>query len=251
MPVRNDPDGLAASLEAIGDAGAVIVVDDGSEPAITPAQASSARLIRLLVAGGPAAARNTGWRQATTGIVGFLDADCVPVSDWLERLLTHFADPEVVAVAPRIQARAGPATPTWLAGDLKESGRLSTSARTKLRCGRAASSRTSRRRRCWSAGKRSPRPAVSTRSCASARTWTGPGGWEKGRPYPSEPAVTVTHPARKLATDLLRQRFQYGRSAAALESRHGQDAAVVATNVWSARLGGPALTGATPGRRQR
>ncbi len=38
-----------------------------------------------------------------------------------------------------------------------------------------------------------------------------------------EPSVSVTHPTRKSAAAWLRQRFQYGRSASALASRHGRD----------------------------
>jgi mycofactocin system glycosyltransferase len=115
IPVRDDPDGLAASLDAVHGVGAVFVVDDGSRPAITSAQAGSAILLRRPVTGGPAAARNTGSREAGTDIVVFLDADCVPDEGWLKTLLPHFADPQVVAVAPRIRSRIGAGTPAWLA----------------------------------------------------------------------------------------------------------------------------------------
>src|SRR5207248_6540644 len=52
--------------------------------------------------GGPAAARNTGLAAVLTGFVAFLDSDCVPEPGWLQRLLPHFGDPAVGAVAPRI-----------------------------------------------------------------------------------------------------------------------------------------------------
>jgi mycofactocin glycosyltransferase len=243
MPVRDDPVGLAASLEAIEDARTVIVVDDGSEPAITPAQAPSARLIRRPVAGGPAAARNAGWKQATTGIVAFLDADCVPVSDWLDRLLAHFADPDVVAVAPRIQARAGPATPGWLAFYEKKRSSLDLgSSEAPVRPGSLVSY--------------VPTAALLVRREALAEA----GGFDEtlrfgedvdlvwrlgkgGGRIRYEPAVTATHPARKSAVEWLQQRFQYGRSAAALESRHGRDVAPAAMNAWSAGAWGLALAG--------
>jgi mycofactocin system glycosyltransferase len=243
MPVRDDPDGVAASLEAIGGVGAVIVVDDGSQPAVTPAQAPSARLIRRPVPGGPAAARNAGWKLATTEIVAFLDADCVPDSDWLEGLLTHFADPDVVAVAPRVRARAGPATPSWLAAYERKRSSLDLGSRqAPVRPGSLVSY--------------VPTAALAVRRQALAEA----GGFDemlrfgedvdlvwrlakRGDRIRYEPAVTVTHPARQSAPDWLRQRFQYGRSAAALEARHGLDVAPAAMNAWSAGAWGLALAG--------
>ena len=83
----------------------VIVVDDASaDPGAIAAIATShgAEVIHRPVNGGPGAARNTGLAAASTEIVAFLDSDCVPAPGWLDRLLPHFADPVVGAVAPRI-----------------------------------------------------------------------------------------------------------------------------------------------------
>lgn len=65
----------------------VIVVDDGSRDA-TPAIATDhgVRLIRR-ENGGPAAARNSGWRAAGAEWVAFTDADCLPARAWLVELL--------------------------------------------------------------------------------------------------------------------------------------------------------------------
>jgi mycofactocin system glycosyltransferase len=87
------------------DAPSVIVVDDCSADQATIAEIaarSGARVIRRGVNGGPGSARNTGLAAATTELVAFLDSDCVPRAGWLDRLLAHFADPAVGAVAPRI-----------------------------------------------------------------------------------------------------------------------------------------------------
>jgi len=114
IPVRDRHDelarclgGLTAAASASGGLGAceVIVVDDASDdPAAIDAAASAAgaRVIRRPVNGGPGSARNTGLSAATTDLVAFLDSDCVPGPGWLDRLLPHFADPAVGAVAPRI-----------------------------------------------------------------------------------------------------------------------------------------------------
>ena len=80
----------------------IIVVDDGSTP---PVHDATVRLDRNC---GPAVARNVALTSVTTDFVAFVDAD-IDVgldSTWLTTLLLHFDDPEVVAVAPRIQSRS-------------------------------------------------------------------------------------------------------------------------------------------------
>lgn len=73
----------------------VIVVDDGSTDRTAQiAQRYSVRLIRQARAG-PAAARNRGALAAQGDILLFTDADCSPASDWIERMLAPFHDPEV------------------------------------------------------------------------------------------------------------------------------------------------------------
>lgn len=69
----------------------VVVVDDGSTDA-TPAIAESlsVRVVRQQKRG-PAAARNAGAAVATSDIVVFTDADCVPHADWVEKLLSGFS----------------------------------------------------------------------------------------------------------------------------------------------------------------
>jgi len=105
IPVRDRHAELARCLAGLRDVPRVIVVDDCSaDPAAIAAICAEhgARVVRRPVNGGPGAARNTGLAAAETGLVAFLDSDCVPVAGWLERLLPHFADPAAGAVAPRI-----------------------------------------------------------------------------------------------------------------------------------------------------
>src|SRR5918998_1049295 len=72
----------------------LIVVDD--RPSGPPLQVDRAGLppVRVLRTGGggPARARNLGWRAARTEWVAFLDDDVVPDADWYERLVTDLAD---------------------------------------------------------------------------------------------------------------------------------------------------------------
>ena len=69
----------------------VVIADDGSGPetAAVLDEAVAAgdlrlRVIRRSRPGGPAVARNAGWRAATAPLVAFTDDDCVPDPGWLE-----------------------------------------------------------------------------------------------------------------------------------------------------------------------
>ena len=46
--------------------------------------------------------RNRGVGAARSGLIAFLDGDCVPEPDWLERLIAPFADESVGAVVGRV-----------------------------------------------------------------------------------------------------------------------------------------------------
>lgn len=52
--------------------------------------------LRTQANGGPAAARNVGWRAATAAVVAFMDDDCLPEDGWLAAGLAAFdADPDL------------------------------------------------------------------------------------------------------------------------------------------------------------
>jgi len=107
VPCYQRPDLLDACLTSLRETvpGArIIVVDDASpSPRVAEvARAHGATLRRHGTNRGPAAARNTGFREANSPIVAFVDADCVATPGWLSTLVVHFDDPRVAAVAPRI-----------------------------------------------------------------------------------------------------------------------------------------------------
>jgi len=66
----------------------VVVVDDGSGEPAKPGHHDHLE-ITILRTGelGPAAARNVGARAASTELIAFIDDDCEPRPDWLERLV--------------------------------------------------------------------------------------------------------------------------------------------------------------------
>lgn len=94
--VRTIGDCLDAAIAVRDRAGSrlarIILVDDGSKDA-TVAEAEK-RGIDVLRSGGrgAGAARNQGFRAATTELVWFVDSDCVSAPDALELLLPHLDD---------------------------------------------------------------------------------------------------------------------------------------------------------------
>jgi mycofactocin system glycosyltransferase len=236
VPVRDRPHELAVTLATIGDAHAVVVVDDGSEgdAVAQVADEYGTTYARHERTRGPAAARNTGWREAATALVAFVDADCEPEPGWLDRLLSHFDDSQVAAVAPRVLSRIPSTLPDVLA-------RYETAVPSLDRGPDEALVRP-----------RSRVPFVPTATLVVRRdALAALGGFdeamhigedvdfvwrldESGWSVRYEPSVTVSHPARPTAKAWLRQRFDYGTSAAALAQRHGSAVAPLAVSPWSA-----------------
>jgi glycosyltransferase involved in cell wall biosynthesis len=94
VPTRDRPAALSACLAALDaqtviDQLEVVVVDDGSaaENEVAAVVAGHAGFMLVRLAGtGPAAARNAGARRARGTILCFTDDDCVPATDWAEKL---------------------------------------------------------------------------------------------------------------------------------------------------------------------
>lgn len=243
VPVRDRASGLAATLAAL-DGLHVIVVDDGSVDAVS---SRVAEVIRREVPGGPAAARNTGWRSVTREIVVFLDADCVPEEGWLETLLPHFADATVAGVAPRIRSAGG-------AGTLARYEKVMS----PLDMGRDAASVLPGTRVPYvpSACLAVRRSALETVGGFDERLRFGEDVdlvWRlvrAGCVVRYEPRAVVHHPPRPDVRSMVRQRFDYGRSAAALAARHGGDVAPLSVSpacgaVWALATSGRAVPAIT------
>jgi glycosyltransferase involved in cell wall biosynthesis len=102
---HNGADALPTALTSLGrqtaepDRYEVVVVDDGSSDATAAVAAEmGARVVRLEVNAGLAAARNAGVSAARGEIVAFTDDDCETETTWVAALLRRFTDPAVEAV---------------------------------------------------------------------------------------------------------------------------------------------------------
>jgi mycofactocin glycosyltransferase len=225
VPVRDRPLELDRCLAALDEPVAVVVVDDGSSRAAAHAIAAvcrrrGVRLVRAQRSEGPAAARNRALDSIGTELVAFLDSDTVPPPGWLARLIAHFEDPSVGAVAPRVtplpRSRPGSTAARYL------------SARSPLDMGPAPA-------RVVPAGRVAYVPAAAL---VVRRTALGAGfdpalrfgedvdliwrldhaGWQ----VRYDPRVVIFHQEPSAWPELLRRRWQYGTSAAPLAVRHGE-----------------------------
>ena len=210
----------------------LIVVDDASadDRVAEVARAHGAVVVRHRINRGPAAARNTGLREATSPIVAFVDADCAVTPGWTGPLLAHFDDPRVVAVAPRIRSRT---TSTGILARYED-------ARSALDMG--------------------PHPELVTPGAAlgyvpsavllARRSALGDQAFDEqlrlgedvdliwrlaqtGGLIRYEPASVATHEMRPDPGAWARQVFGYGTSAADLERRHPRTLAPARLSSWN------------------
>jgi mycofactocin glycosyltransferase len=235
--------GLADAARILGgDAPPIVVVDDCSaDPGAIAgiAAAHGARVVRRPVNGGPGAARNTGLGVAATELVAFLDSDCVPGPGWLDRLLPHFADPAVGAVAPRIVPHE-PGT-SWLARYEGASSTLDMGARPSIVRPGARVSYV-------------PGAALVVRKAAAGPGFTegmfvgedvdfiwrmGAAGWR----VRYEPAAVMGHQHRVRLRPWFARRADYGTSAAALEQRHPGAVRPLYASWWTVGAWAAALSG--------
>jgi mycofactocin system glycosyltransferase len=233
IPVRDRARELDRCLSALGTSYPVIVVDDGSiDPAavVSACQSHRARLKRYSVAGGPGRARNGGLAMVTTPLVAFLDSDCVARPDWIAGLATHFADPMVGAVAPRVQA----VTSQNAAGRYLD-------ARAPIDMGPREARVAPLSRLSY----------VPTAALLVRREAIGTSGFDPHLPYGEDvdliwrliaagwrvrydPSAQVSHVEPSRMRHILARRFRYGRSAAPLARRHPGQVPPLILQAWPA-----------------
>jgi mycofactocin system glycosyltransferase len=217
------------TLGALGEMAAVVVVDDASRTAVPVGPEH--RLLRHTANEGPAASRASGRTLASTPLLAFVDADCVPEPGWLDALIGHFDDDRVALVAPRVRSQDGP----------------------------GAIARYEATRSPLDLGPVEARVAPTTRVAyvpatalvVRADAFDAIGGFdrtlrvgedvdlvwrlvERGWRCRYEPRAVVRHRNRDTVAALARQRFGYGRSAAALDRRHPGLVAPAVVQPWAA-----------------
>ena len=246
IPVRDRPAMLERCLAATGTRFPVVVIDDGSadQDAVAAIAARHGAAVRRRAAnGGPAAARNTGLAGVDTDLIAFLDSDCVPPSGWVDRLVRHFADPLVGAVAPRIVPISSPAS-------LQAAGRRP-AVRYAAACGSLDLGSRPARVLPNSRVAYVPTAALVVRRCALDSLAAGRHPFDPELRYGEdvdliwrlheagwriryEPSVQVAHDEPVSWAGLLERRFRYGTSAAPLARRHPANMAPLVLHPWPA-----------------
>jgi mycofactocin system glycosyltransferase len=238
VPVRDRAALLDRCLAALDGAYPVVVVDDGSRaPAAVAAVAAThgATLVRRSANGGPAAARNTGLDHVTTELVAFVDSDCVPSPNWIDRLAGHFADPLVAAVAPRVTALAGTSVTGRYARAAAglDLGRRPARVAPNTRVSYVPTAALIARRRALTAVARPNGafdPAMPVGEDVDLVWRLHAGGWR----VRYDPTVRVSHHEPTTWPALLGRRLRYGTSAAPLAQRHPRNIPPLVVDPWSA-----------------
>ncbi len=232
VPAMDRPASLDRCLASLARE-SVHVVDDAStdsEAIAAVTAAHGAHLHRHTFNQGPAAARNTGLNGTTGEFVAFLDSDCVAPPGWAGRMLHHFDDPAVAAVAPRVV----PSPPVSSVLERYEASRSSLDmgrhpelVRPRSRLGFVPSAALIVRREALGASGFDQDLRLGEDVDLVWRL--AEAGWH----VRYDPTVTVSHETRARPSQWLRRRYDYGTSAAALERRHPGNLAPARVSAWN------------------
>lgn len=248
IPFRGEPHALDDILAELHEF-SVTVVDDGStdgDGVAAVVRERGAHYLRRATNNGPAAARNDGAKETSRPYLWFLDADVVVggAREVLRTLSSHFGDPLVAAVAPRMtgaigegfrerfEERFGPLDLGAVSALVTPRGRVSFVPTASLLVRRSA---------------------FGEGFDESLRTgedvdfiWRLVGrGWL----VRYDAHVISRHHVRSTASQWLTQRVHYGEAAAALAERHPEHLAPLRADAWTLLAWGfvllrrPALSG--------
>jgi mycofactocin glycosyltransferase len=241
IPVRDRPVQLERLLSTL-DTTHCVVVDDASADAPRTraiAENAGARLVALPANLGPSAARNAGLAQVSTPLVAFIDSDCVPEAGWLEPLMSHFNDPLVAAVAPRIIPLGGGSHSSLDSYEAVRSsldrGPMSGLVRPMSRIPYVPSAALMVRRASVPDVLFDPRLRGGEDVDLVWRLVQA--GWD----VRYEPRTVVRHEGPGTLGSWLRRRAFYGTTAAPLSRRHPESLAPLHTSVWTAAVWALAL----------
>jgi mycofactocin system glycosyltransferase len=238
IPARDRVALLERCLAALDTPYPVIVVDDGSRDGAAVARVAAAHgatVVRRPVSGGPSDARNTGLNHASTELVAFLDSDCVPPTDWIDRLAGHFADLMLAAVAPRVTAMSGDGIAlryARAAGSLDLGGQPARVA-PATRVSYVPTAALIARRSALHAVARPDGvfdPAMPVGEDVDLVWRLHAGGWR----IRYDPTVRVGHHEPESWPGLLARRLRYGTSAAPLSLRHPDNIPPLVVDAWPA-----------------
>jgi len=229
-------DDCLGALRAASPEMRIIVVDDASRSAAVGdvARAHGATLIRHAVNRGPAAARNTGLDAVSAPIVAFVDADCAVTPGWIDPLVTHFDDPRVAAVAPRVRPRSnsGGVLPRYeFARSALDMGPRPELVARGAPLGYLPSAAIMIRRSAMAPLRFDE--ALRVGEDVDLVWRLSDAGWM----VRYEPASVVTHKIRPRLLDWARRHFDYGTSAAQLDVRHPRRLAPARLSFWNLAIG--------------
>ena len=224
-----DHDHLCALVQACAGVAEVIVVDDASPTPIAPVP--GARLVRRSDNGGPGRARTTGLDLVATRLVAFVDTDVTVPPGWLPGLLGHLDDERVALVAPRVANGQGPGVLARF--DASRSPLDLGDQPARVRAGTRVSYVPSAAMLGVVAAIRGMDgfdPMMRVGEDVDLVWRLDEVGWR----VRYEANVVVHHAPRSSGRAWLRQRYDYGTSAASLAERHPGALAPVRVSGWSA-----------------
>jgi len=267
IPCHNDADGLAATLASCGPINLVVVDDasvdgDGIRTVVDQHNAQCAadgqqlaRLVRLDVNGGPAAARNEGAELATTDVIVFIDAGVTWSEAWMATALAWFDDERCAVAAPRVCSTPGPSrleryerdrSPLDLGsrgGPVGPGRRVAYVPSATLMVRRAAFVRSGGFDPTMRFGEDVDLVwrLIGQPSQNNDSNYSGPDKNFSCR-YLGDEAV-VEHRPRPSLAHAVRQRFGYGTAAGPLDRRHRGHVAPMSASKWSVAVTGSLVAG--------